>query len=223
MKMKTSILTALIALAGSATLMAQTNVYSLNAVGYVNTTIPSGYSIICNPLVASGVTASNTLSKLFPSTIPQGTVVYKFEGGNFQIATYAADDFGNVSWDFDLSVMPGEGFWVFNPSAAYTNTFVGEVAQGSGATTNNIPTGFSLKSSVIPQAGQLDSVLGYVPNQGDVIYFFRSGNFAISTYGPDDFGNVSWDFPPVPGVGEGFWVFNPNAPKNWVRTFSTSN
>jgi len=216
MKMKTSILSALIALAGSVTLMAQTNVYSLNAVGYVNTTIPNGFSIVANPLVA----ATNTLSVLIRPAPPEGTVVYKFVSGNYQIANYAQDDFGNLVWDNDLTVLPGEAFWVKNPGAAFTNTFVGEVSQG--ALTNQIPANFSLKSSIVPQSGQLDTVLGYPPSEGDVVYLFRANNYIICNYGQDDFGNLVWDNAPIPFVGEGFWI-KTGAPKNWVRTFTTSN
>ena len=48
MRTKTLLLTAALSAAGIATSMAQ--VYSANAVGYVNKLIPTGFSMIANPV-----------------------------------------------------------------------------------------------------------------------------------------------------------------------------
>lgn len=217
MKTKSLIITALLTAAGSMGLMAQsTNVYSLNVVGYVNVTVPHGFSIIANPLNG----ATNTLANLI-SAPPVNTVVYEYVNGNYQIATYAQDDFGNNNWDNNLTFAPGTGAWIYNPAVTnFTVTFVGQIQ--AGGYTNAVPTGFSLKSSVVPQSGQLDTALSYTPGNNDVVYLFRNGNYQISTYAQDDFGNLNWDTPPVPNVGEGFWIYNANAAKNWVQSFSVN-
>jgi hypothetical protein len=212
MKTKTSILAALVAMAGSASLMAQ--VYSLNVVGYVNTTLPAGFSIISNPLNAS----TNKLSTLFPSP-PLNSQVYRFGSGGYALSSYSFDDNDVLSWSVDFEINPGEGFWFRNPGAAITNTFVGEVPQGT--LVNPIPANFSLRSSIVPQSAAMTATLNYVPNLGDIVYLFRSGAYTRYDYALNDDDVAVWaPSEPVPNVGEGFWIFNSTGAKNWTRTFN---
>jgi len=220
MKTKSLLLTALLSLAGCAGLMAQsTNVYSLNIVGYVNTTIPHGFTIISNPLNGAGST--NKLSAIL-SAPPDGTVVYLYDDTShtYSVATYASDDFNNLVWDNDITIAPGRGAWIYNPSTQFTATFVGEVPVGTS--TNSIPHGYSMRGSIVAQTGQLDTVLGYPAGDGDTVYLWNGSTYSVSTYASDDFNNLVWDNPPSPAVGKGFWLFNPGAPKNWVRTFTVN-
>jgi hypothetical protein len=53
MRTKTLALSAVLGMLGSASLVAQNNVYSINAVGYINVTMPPGYSIVTCPLIAA--------------------------------------------------------------------------------------------------------------------------------------------------------------------------
>lgn len=209
-------MTAICGLVSSAAVMAQ-SVYSLNAVGYVNTTIPTGFSIIANPLNAS----TNTLSSLIVGA-PEGTTVYKYNGANFDIATYSQDDYGNLVWDNDLTLVPGEGAWIKNTGSAFTNTFVGEVVTGTN--TVAVPVGFSLKGSIVPQAGILNTDLGYPAAENDTIYIYDNsvGNFTISTYAQDDYGNLVWDNVPTVKVGQGFWIYTTTA-KSWTRVFNLND
>jgi hypothetical protein len=213
MKTKTSILAALVAMAGSASLMAQ--VYSLNVVGYVNTTLPSGFSIISNPLNAS----TNKLSTLIPSP-PVNSQVYRFGSGGYTSSSYALDDNDVLNWSVDFDISPGEGFWFKNPTASsITNTFVGEVPQGT--LVNPVPANFSLKSSIVPQSAAVTATMNYLPNIGDIIYFFRNGAYTRYDYALDDNDVPNWaPNDPVPNVGEGFWIFNSTGAKSWTRTFN---
>jgi len=221
MKTKSLLLTALLSLAGCAGLMAQsTNVYSLNIVGYVNTTIPHGFTLIANPLNGAGGT--NTVGSVLPAP-PDGTVLYLYNDSThgYDVATFATDDFGVLVWDYPgLTFKPGMGAWIYNPSSSYTSTFVGEVPVGT--LTNTVPHGYSLRSSIVPQAGQLDTQLGYTPTDGDTVYIWQGGQYAVSTFATDDFGVLSWDYPPVATVGNSFWLYNAGAQKNWVRTFTVN-
>jgi hypothetical protein len=90
---------------------------------------------------------------------------------------------------------------------------VGEVMQG--ALSNPIPAGFSIKSSQVPQAGQLDTILGFPVAEGDAVYIFdpATASYAVSIY---EFG--AWDVPPVIAVGQGFFV-NKAAAAAWTRNF----
>src|SRR5688500_4600203 len=68
MRTKTLLLTAALSAAGIATSMAQ--VYSVNAVGYVNTQLVPGFSLVSNPL---NNTTGNTIQNLFGNGI-QGAI-----------------------------------------------------------------------------------------------------------------------------------------------------
>jgi hypothetical protein len=204
MRTKTLIVTAVLALAGIVSASAQ--VYSVNAVGYVNKSIPKGFSMVANPLVAS----SNTVKDLFAAA-PDGTTIYKFNGAAY---TINGKDFGEWANPSE-TLMPGEGAFVSAPSA-FTVTFVGEVMQG--ALTNDIPKGFSIRSSQVPQSGDLSAALGFPAKDGDSIYRFNNttGAYMISTF---DFG--AWDSAPIPEVAESFFV-SKVAAEPWVRNFSVN-
>jgi hypothetical protein len=208
MRTKTLLLTAALAVAGTLSSMAQ--VYSVNAVGYVNVNVPPGFSMIANPLNAS----TNTITALFGAA-PDGTVIYKF---NPATGTYTSNlkDFGEWSIPND-TLVPGEGAFIRNNGTQpFTVTFVGEVMQGN--LTNAIPNGFSIKSSMVPQSGQLDTVLGFPAVDGDTIYRFNNttGTYTSSVR---DFGE--WSTNPVPAVGESFFVFK-NGAATWTRQFSVN-
>jgi hypothetical protein len=188
--------------------LAQSNVYSLNVVGYANVVLRPGYTLIANPLNSS----SNTLNSLIPNP-GVGSIVYKFNGSFNQIA----ENGGPGLWDVNLPLVPGEGAFIYVP-ALTTNTFVGEVVQGN--TTNSMPAGFSIRASVVPQSAGLSSVLGFPAAAGDLIYRF---NPVTQSYVGGLFesggGNV-WDpSEPSPGVGEAFWV-QKAAPASWIRNFT---
>jgi hypothetical protein len=213
---------AVVGVAATVSALAQNNVYSVNAVGYVNVTLPPGFTILANPLNAT----SNNLATLFPS-VPLGTRIFKYNAGSFQISTFNEDDFGNSVWEPDRVLNPGEGvFFQNNRSTNITVTFVGEVPQGT-ALANPIPAGFSLKASIVPQAGQLDTTLGFTNVAlGDRVFKFNrtTGGYAIDTYEEDDFGVPGWSNPAnaTIGVAEGFWFFS-GAAKTWTRNFSATN
>src|SRR5581483_447895 len=97
MRTKTILLSALLGLASGAAAMAQTtNVYSVNAVGYINVTCPPGFTMIANQLM----TTNTTLAGLIP-TAPDGTGFYKFVGNNFQVYTFDIFAGPNGAWTPD--------------------------------------------------------------------------------------------------------------------------
>lgn len=209
MRTKTLLLTAALAAVGATTASAQ--VYSVNAVGYINVDCPQGFSMIANQLDAGA--GNNTVSKLFPG-VPAGTIVYKFASTGYVINSYDPDLGG---WDQpDMPLVPGEGCWFLAPSALKV-TFVGEVMQGSLSTP--VPQGFAIKSSQVPQAAALGTVLNFPVAAGDIFYFYRAGAYQIFSFDPDLGG---WDpSEPSPNVGESFWTFV-GAAKNWTRNFSVN-
>jgi hypothetical protein len=210
MRTKTLALTAAVCALGIATVTAQA-VYSVNVVGYVNVEAPSGFSIIANQLDNG---TGNQVGDLIPAA-PSGATIYKFTGAGFDITTY--DDLDEV-WDNPtLSLAPGEAAFFNNPGAPVTLTFVGEVRQGS--LVNELPAGFSMKSSIVPQAGTPDD-LGLQGGSGDTIYLFRDGGYVLSTY--DDL-DEAWAPVPNVAVGEGFFFLNQGAARQWTRDFNVNN
>src|SRR5687767_7867980 len=126
MRTKALLLSAALFAAGLTVSTAQ-SVYSVNAVGYVNLSLPTGYSMIANPLN----TTNNTIGSLL-TDLPNFSNLLKWTGSGFNVATFA---FG--AWDQpNITLNPGEGAFV-NLGSAATLTFVGEVMQGS--LTNPVP------------------------------------------------------------------------------------
>jgi hypothetical protein len=199
-------------------------VYSVNAVGYVNTTLVPGFNLVSNPL---NNTTGNTIANLFGTgiqgTIPDGTIVYYFNPttDQFVSALYDALDaaFGPAA-NAATVVAPGNGVFVFVPgNANVTCTFVGEVPQGT-ASNQDIPQGFSIKASTVPAGGPITG-MQFPAADGDVIYEW---NATTDQYIPSIFDGLdnAWG-PQVPSidVGEAFFVFK-GAAAAWTRNFSVN-
>jgi hypothetical protein len=214
----------LAAAAVAAVASSHAQVYSVNAVGYVNTTLKPGYNLVSNPLNA----ADNSMGNLFKNMqggVPDGTTLYKFQNGGFVTATY--DQFAggfDPAEDAAVTVVPGEGLFVFIPNGSGDKvvTFVGEVSQGP--TSTPIPRGFSIKSSVVPQAVKPDALgAGSLPAaDGDTLYRYSATTKQYTTYSYDQFGGWSPELPVI-NVGEAFYYFRLGAATTWNRTFSVNN
>ena len=190
-------------------------VYSVNAVGYVNLTIPTSataftYQIIANPLNGS---PDNNLSTVLP-TVPDLTQLYFFRGGTFESALYLG------TWIPDGPFLPGEGAFIeIAPGSPdpTTITFVGEVPQGH--LENPVPTGYSLRSSIVPQRGLLSTDLGYTPNELDQVYLFHGGSYESFLF----LGGNWLPNEPTLEVAEGFFAEVLNGPAiSWTRDFQVS-
>jgi len=239
MRTKTLLLTAALTALSSAAVMAQTNVYSLNAVGYINVTVLPGFNMIACQLQ----TGTNTLGNLIPdSTNAAGIgyidkcVAYKFNGTSYTIdnANSATSSFAN-NWTSGgvMTMNPGEAIWFKNVfSTNLTFTFVGTVPQGTLTVTAAGPNTFNMVSSQVPQAGDVVSNLGltnfnnldtfYVFNPTNQTYTTYSVNFATgqSGYNQDFVGTVG---DPMVNVGQGFWYkTGTGGAVTWSRTFSVN-
>lgn len=212
--MRTQLLLATAALAALGAFSASAQVYSVNAVGYVNVTVPAGagrFALVANQLNAS---PNNAISNIFAG-VPEGTLVYSWGGSSFTIATFEFGEWSNGG----VEVGPGSGAFIRNPGAtAVTVTFVGEVPQGTLTTT--YPAGFTLLSSKVPQAGALQATLGFTPGEGDIVYKWNVADqrYDLSTF---EFGEWAPSAPSL-AVGEGFFL-KANAAGTWTRNFSVNN
>jgi len=221
MRTKTLLLTAALSAAGIASSMAQ--VYSVNAVGYVNVPIAgNGFTMVANQFTASSYSISNVI----PSA-PLGSTVFVFVNNNYQTTDF--NEFTSA-WDNPQLQLPlGKGFFINNPTPAATLTMVGEVPQGT--LSNPLTSGFSIRSSIVPQAGTVGA-LGLVPGPGDTIFKFNSANQSYQQATFDEFTSV-WvaNSPglvvdpangPSVAVGEAFWFNSVAGTATWNRTFNVN-
>lgn len=219
MRTKTLFLAAAALAAGIASSVAQSNVYSVNVVGYVNTTfMPAGsYTLAANPLD----NGTNDLVSLLDASLPNKSQVLAWDAGSqsFIISTKTAG-----LWTTNVALPTGAGFFVKTPTAQatpITNTFVGDVLIGFGATnTVDLPAAYVLSGSPVPFGGALNDAgpnsinLGAtLPNKSQVLKWDTSSQaFIIAT---KTAGN--WTTNINMNVGEGFFIKSYSATP-WSQT-----
>jgi len=210
--MRTQLILTTAAIGVASSLGALGQVYSVNAVGYINITVPSkSYVLAANQLNAGG----NTLKEVLPN-VPEGTVVFKYA----QAGGFAAIGFEFGEWGApNTTVKPGDGFFLQNnTSLPLQVTLVGEVPQGTLAT--GLLKGLNLVSSQVPQAGKLVTDLRYPAAEGDVVYQWDTATQKYKDPNGFEFGEWGGGEPNI-AVGEGFFV-NKAAATSWDRTFSVN-
>jgi hypothetical protein len=188
-------------------------VYSVNIVGYVNKSIPRGFSMLADQLKNS---PDNKLTTILP-TPPDQTEAYFFINGGYKVLTYL----DGIGWDtedpanLNLTLSPGGGMFINSPSV-FTATFVGEVLTGSVDV--SIKSGFSIISSAIPQAGLIQTDLKYQPLDNDEVYKWNGVGFDVFTY----LDGVGWDpVEPTFAVGDAFFANSPGSNSRvWNRVFN---
>ena len=226
MKMKT-----LLCAAGIAALaipaMAQTPVYSLNVVGYVNTTIANGkYTMFANQLDIDGTGTNNTILSVFSTNMPSGSAVYRWNKSiaNWDVYNYTVKS-GKGAWSPNgtASVNPGEGVLVKLPGGVdVTNTTVGTVLQGS-LTNNylNASGGYAGVAMMIPIGGLLQSSLNYIPQSSEAAYKWNQtiANWDVFNYTVKS-GKGAWS-PTQPSfnVGEGL-LLKTVVGSHWITNFT---
>jgi len=188
------------------------SVVSENIVGYINVALPWGMSLIGNQLLQTNM----TLGYLIP-TAPDGAQVLMLVGNDYDSSVFST---ASMSWSkpgFELAL--GRGFFFVNPSrTTFTQTFVGEVVTAS---TNPLPAGVSLKASILPQAGSINTVQNIPGQPGDVLFTYFSdaearGRYIRSTFSATE---NAWVPDQDLGVAKGFWIQKRQA-QDWVRIFA---
>jgi hypothetical protein len=222
MRTKTALLTAAALAAGLAGASAQ--VYSQNIVGYVNVTFTNGFTMFGNPLHTDSTGTNDTVQQIFGTNMPNGSTIYAFSGGAF--ANPAAGYTTKGGWTggtnaANAALSAGRGVFIKVPSTA-TLTFVGNVVAGG---TNTVPynNGFNIVSSPTPQAGLLQTNLGFVPFNGDTIYQFNSSSQAYPNPSSGYTTKGGWAGAGQPNlqVGEAFWLKSASVSGGtWVQVFN---
>jgi hypothetical protein len=242
MRTKTLILSGILAALSGASLMAQ--VYSINAVGYINVDVPPGFSIIADQLYATNQQTSQTIDAILGPTLLStnasgvdvyaqngGVVIFLWGGTGFQAPLIVEQLQVGIqpAWSSSYlatnnSFNPGQAAFIYNPGADFQMTFVGQVPQGS--VTNVLTPGFNLVSSIVPQTGAIDTDLGEVPGLDDVVYLWNgTGYSAPNVYQSVNGKPAAWSYgaSPTNTVGTGFFYFSSAAAgteNNWTRTFN---
>jgi len=214
MRTKTLLVAAVLGAAGVAAAVAQT-VYSVNAVGFVNKTIPAqSFVLLANPLDA-GVD-NNTVAKLFPDVPNNSTKIWTFDAAT---GAYSSFTKRSTGWapNGNAVLAPGTGFFIQNTGAAeFTVTFVGEVMQGD--LSNQFKAGFNLLGSQVPQAGKVEADLKLPAANNDKVWTFVNGAYTTMTRRTS-----SWTpSEPVIDVGQGFFFERKGADGAWTRSFSVN-
>lgn len=224
MRTKSLCLAAAVLAGGVLAASAQGNVYSLNIVGYVNkiAPVPNQFALWANPLDTG---AGNTITNLFP-TAANGTQIRTWNGASY---TSAQKSFG--SWNTNLVLTPGTGFFVRFPvaSGVVTNTFTGNVfieqPNGAGGGTNNtaITSTFQLAGSKLPVGGNLTDVglgtlnLGAALANGSQVRAWNGVSFVSAQ---KSFGNWNTNLPIA--LADGFFVRVSAGTSNWVQILTNS-
>jgi hypothetical protein len=224
MRTKTMLLSALLGTLGSVSLMAQsTNVYSLNAVGYINITAEPGFNIISCPLIAS---PDNTINTLLTNSTGQYKK-WQFYAWNPTTGAYTEDIGGPAAWGSGgaETLNPGQAGWLYNPSnTPVTITFVGTVPSGTNAVTL-LPASFNLVSSILPTSGDIvtNGLMNFTNGvKKDQVYMWNTSDAA---YTETIAGPTGWPGgdPIQTNVGGGFWYYNAQATNNyWTESFSVN-
>jgi len=227
------LLSALLGALGSVSVMAQTNVYSLNAVGYINVTLLPGYNIITCPLIASPdntiATVLNNTNGQFQSGARNVASVFQFTGGTYSASDNADAANAPSGWagGGTITMNPGQAIFFYNPTT--TNmlaTFVGTVPTGS--VTNSLYPGYNLVGSVVPVSGDIvtNSISQFTNGQSsgrtsDALYTYAPGiGYSIDIYAAGAW--ASGD-PVLTNVYEGFFFDNAfSTTNNWIENYSVA-
>jgi len=226
MRTKTLLLAAAVGMVGMATSFAQ--VYSVNAVGYVNVTIPAngGLAILANPLNGT----NNSIDTILPlPDTADGSTVFKFNTGSqsYDSSGYIA----GVGWLPAINLNPGEGFFIQAQNTAGNTlsiTFVGDVPQGHLVNALAAGPQLTLVGSIVPQTANLGdqatlTSLQFPAEDGDTVFTWDVlGQTYVNAGYIEGVGWLPAD--PTIAVGTGFFVQKtPNSTKNdWVRDFSVN-
>lgn len=141
-----------------------------SAYGFVNLAIPSGTSMIANPLLTQNMDIGTLITN-----IPNGTTLQFWAQTNWgPTTTYSSGSWDHPYW----SLSAGNGALI-NASSNTTITFVGQVLDGY--ITNMIPPGFSVRSSAFPLATDIGTLGLTGLTNGDFIQEWNGTNYTTYT------------------------------------------
>jgi hypothetical protein len=218
MKIKTLIFSAAL-LAGIRGAQAQGNI-----LGYAAVTVPSGFSLMANPLSSGLTNGANEIGLLI-----EGEIIHTWNGTGFDSFSYdpAAGGWLDAQSQPAAPPMlpPGQGFFFFNPGPPTNVVFSGRISPGPGSTIGmELPSGYSLLASLVPAAvNDISSAPVNLPLVDDMLVLTWAGSTYVSTsYDHSIAGWVDANLVPKPApsysIGQSFFVFNPGPALAWNQT-----
>ena len=176
--------------------------YAARAIGYVTLTLPSGKSLISNPL-ANG---DNRVTDILPD-VPSGSTLAKFSPDTGKWETNTFTD----AWSQPgMTLAPGEGAVLDNKGDAFSVLLTGFTPWKK--TTLSIPAGDSVVSSTLAKGGLLSSRLGLPLAERLTVKLLNNGTGNYDAY---TVSNGAWSpAEPVVALGQAFIVTAPSA-LNW--------
>jgi hypothetical protein len=217
MRTKTLLIAAAALAVGVASSMAQT--YSQNIVGYVNTPIPVGYTLLVAPVSPN---STNNAEAVLPS-LESGDQLLVWNGVGYNVDLFISAG----SWLDGVSyasipqpvLLPGQGFFYQNNNSLKTNTFVGTVTLSN---TVALVAGYSMVGSTVPIAASIESTNYNIPfASGDQVLVWNGVGYNVDLFISTGtwLDGVSYGSIPVPtlSLSQGFFYQNNNVPINWVE------
>jgi hypothetical protein len=230
MRTKIALLSAALVAAGVASSMAQSNVYSLNVVGYVNINVTTGYNLITLPLLnADNTSAVNSVLTNTTPVVPGACTVSSWDPVHvkFNDALFAGGDGnwydGSYSYLTNLpgGLPPGKGFFFYLPTPAQqvasgdpapgitslTLTVVGTVLQGTN--TYPVTAGYDFYGNFEPVSGDLTTNGLPVVDASFITtwngHAYNNASFGLGTNDSsyDSMGNIVGNPAPYPVFADG--------------------
>jgi hypothetical protein len=199
MRTKTLALSAVLSALGTVSLVAQSNVYSVNSVGYINVTMPPGFSIITCPLIV-GTDTEYAGAYGGPAITNDLNVVLNNDNGQYHNASVTSfangGSFLNVDVGNSLGAGGGWGGTTSLPAGSPAGTVgLSDIGEGiqllpGQAVFFNTPAGPAMTATfvgTVPQ-GSLTNILvkgfnlvgSMVPASGDLVANSITGPFFAS-------------------------------------------
>ena len=186
--------------------MAQSNVYSVNIVGYINVPMAAGaQTLLENPLD----NGTNDITSIDNGAIPNKSTASTWNGTGFV---------GSIKqsgvWGPDLAIAPGIGFFV-TPKTAATVTFIGQAPAS-----NNYALGTAqvLVGALLPISGNLNDAAG--PNALNLGAALPNKSTVSTWNGTAYVGSLkqsgTWTPNQTIGVAAGFFV-TPKTATTWTQ------
>ncbi len=208
-------------------LASSAQVYSANVVGYVTKAYPvaGNFYMGATPLD----TGNNSLTNIFKGA-PVGSTIFTWNGAQQDLDAVAMYSFTGTAWvdgngadASSVKLNPGVGYFV-SPAAPYTNTFVGDVMQGTmtNAVTVLGNAAFTALGSMVPVGGSITNVMGgYAATVGDSFYPWDAAMQDLDT-GSYGYTGTRWEADYTANqVGDGFFYSSAaSVDKTWIRTFT---
>jgi hypothetical protein len=199
MRTKTLLLTAAAIAAGFASSMAQnSNVYSLNLVGWINVPLSANTKALVASQLDDGTNTANSIL----AALPNKSTLQTWNGSGFVAITKAGG-----SWPGNPGIAPGSAFFISSPSAV-TNPFIGSspISNSVNLSSVKVLVGARIPFSGFANDSGSNSInLGSLPNKS-VLQTWSGTAFTAITKASN-----SWPGNPAIAISQGFFISTPVA------------